>query len=191
MVRQRRKLSVNLIAERAEGKMRPGCTGCHAYEIVRSRIHLSPAYDLNPATDKNCLLLNVSGSDSRKNIGNAVGICSLLFCMRPGCLKRSSLLKYNFTIVAELRLREKSCVNASVFVIFAKSDALSAVQQYRVYRHQFVRALPLLVYEDGKCNRIFNTHGCCRQRDKSVTNAFAVLQYRCTESTRIGIAVNI
>lgn len=67
-----KRMAFNILTSNCDDHLRN-----HGLILREDGWHLSPAYDLNPTTEKNSLSLNVFGNDSRKNIQNAIEISEL------------------------------------------------------------------------------------------------------------------
>ena len=67
-----KRMAFNVLTSNCDDHLRN-----HGLILREDGWHLSPAYDLNPTTEKNSLSLNIIGNDSRKNVKNAIGISEL------------------------------------------------------------------------------------------------------------------
>lgn len=67
-----KRMAFNILTSNCDDHLRN-----HGLILKNDGWHLSPAYDLNPTTEKNSLSLNILGNDSRKNIKNAIEISEL------------------------------------------------------------------------------------------------------------------
>lgn len=67
-----KRIAFNILTSNCDDHLRN-----HGLILKNDGWHLSPAYDLNPTTEKNSLSLNIIGNDSRKNIKNAIEISEL------------------------------------------------------------------------------------------------------------------